>query len=752
MLPLLLAVQLFAAPPQQTSNTSPALRDLLERASERNRAAPADLDAYRAQVESEIAVLQRRANGQETAVSIEQAHNEVHWQRSGEFGQHVTGYRARMAGPSISALAVFNKAWTIPTLYGNRLALFFGQDSATGKLREYGDGAANPKSTLAVHPFSPMRDRVYDFSGGDTVAVIQTGERAVTVVRVLVEPKAEQAEWPVVVFRGEINLDAELGEIVRMRGQFVTLGHRGLQRQRALVLPVSVKAYVDLESVLVNGRYWLPRQQRIEQHIDVSVLAEGRSVFRIVSRFGDHRVLEGSSGDVSLFAEEGTEAVHTIVLAEPALPRLHRLTIASADSLGKPRTWLRPLGEATADLRGDDFADVGAAQTLGTGALPVAWRAQRLADIVHFNRVEGWTTGAALEADANRWVPRLRLRANAGWAWTGQTVRGRIEARRTSVDHDWTAGARVGRTLDITNDFTTPSDSGGSILEAMGGVDRYDYVDRRSATLWWNLHPAARAATLRLEAGVGSDRGARARLTRGLWEPDVPFAPNRGVDEGRYVRAAVQAEWNPAITANALVSGLGAQVGYEAAAGELDWQRATFRVIGRREFGPWSAAARIDGGALVSRNAPPQQLFEAGGEPSLPGFAYKEFAGDRAMATQWRVAYRLPVWRSPLRLVGCTCFTAPAPALAVTLHGARVSASRPSTMASIARLGSVGDEVGRSPATPGTAIPVSRPTGGWLGSTEIGLRLFGGAATLGAVRVNEPGAPWRARFTLGQSW
>ncbi|RPI48166.1 MAG: hypothetical protein EHM55_26020, partial [Acidobacteria bacterium] len=262
---MLLAVQLFAVPPQQPTYTTPALRDLVDRASERNRVAPADLDAYRAEVESEIAVLTRRANGDETAVSIEQAHNEVRWQRSGEFAQHVTAYRARLSGPSISALAVFNRAWAIPTLYGNRLSLFFGQDATTGKLRESGDPASSSKqATLAVHPFAALRDRVYDFRGGDTVAVIQTGERAVTVVRVLVEPKSEQPEWPVVVFRGEINLDAELGEIVRMRGQFVTLGHRGPQRQRALVLPVSVKAYVDLESVLVDGRYWLPRHQRIE--------------------------------------------------------------------------------------------------------------------------------------------------------------------------------------------------------------------------------------------------------------------------------------------------------------------------------------------------------------------------------------------------------------------------------------------------------------------------------------------------------
>jgi hypothetical protein len=113
--------------------------------------------------------------------------------------------------------------------------------------------------------------------------------------------------------------------------------------------------------------------------------------------------------------------------------------------------------------------------------------------------------------------------------------------------------------------------------------------------------------------------------------------------------------------------------------------------------------------------------------------------------------YRLPVFRSPLRLLGCTCLSAPAPALAITVHGARLSASSVETMQSIARLGSVGDAVGREPLAPGVGTPLSRPTDGWRTSLEVGLRLFGGAATVGAARVMEPGQPWRMTFALGQA-
>lgn len=755
MIHLLVAAQLLA-PSTQPAYPSPELHALVDRASDQNRVVPPSLLSYRASVESEISVLTRRADGEESAVSVEQAQNAVHWQRSGRFEQHVNGYRARLSGPSLSALAFLRNAWTIPVLYGNRLSLFFGDKAAAGKMWEDpGAGSASASTRggtpLAVHPFAVGRDRVYTFSGGDTIAVIRTSQRAIPIVRVQVEPRAEQPDWPVVVFRGEIDLDADRGEIVRMRGRFVTLGRSGPQKQRLLVVPVSVMAYVELESVEVDGRYWLPRYQRIETHVNIPGLAEGRSVFRIVSRFRDHDV-SGPHEETATAAESAADGDKASPTVEPAGSNLgHRLTLAGRDSLQQPRAWWQPLGEATAALRGDDFADVDDMPP-AAGAASLAWRARRLADLVHFNKVEGWTTGAAVEVVPGARWPGWTLRTNAGWAWTEQSLRGRLEVLRADARGSWTAGARLGRTLDVTNDFTMPHDSGGPLLSALAGVDDYDYVDRAAASLWIGVNLIPRLATLRLESGVARDFGTIARLTTGPLSGDTPFRPNRGVDRGLYARAGLVAEWNPRVNSNTLASGLGAHLRYEAAAGQLDWQRATLQVTARREVGDLALAMRVDGGTLVSRNAPPQQLFELGGGSGLPGFDYKAFAGDRAVVTHWRAAYRLPLLQSPIRLGGCTCLTAPAPAFAVTLHNARVSASSAATMASIARLGSVGDRIGYAPATPGDGIPVSSPTGGWRTSLEVGLRFFGGAATLGAARVAERGAPWRATFTLGQAW
>lgn len=738
MLRLLLIAQLLVpAVPQDPTYATPALRDLVARAAERNDQVPPSLAAYHAEAESEIAVLARHADGEESAVSIEQARNDVRWTRPGDYEQQVTGYRARQAGPSLSALAVLRTAWTIPLLYGNRLSLFFGADSSSGILRDdVGDGAPlAPGETRALHPFARGRARAYRFSGGDTIAVLRTGQRDIAIVRILVDPLP--ADSPVVVFRGEIDLDAGRAEIVRMRGQFLT----GAGDARRGLLSVRVMAYVDLESVEVDGRYWLPRSQRIEKHVDIGALAEGRTVFRIVTRFRNHVVTSTPASPMRVAPAADTPVLTT--------PQVHRLTVAAGADDGPAHAWWAPLGSSTAALRGDDFADLAR-----TGASRPTWalQAQRLADVVHFNRVEGWSTGAAVVIVPGARAPGVTVRANAGWSWTQETVRGRVEAVRAPAAANREAGARLARMLDVTNDFTAPRDSGGSVLAALVGRDDYDYVDRTSAMAWiaWDLVP--RRASLRVESGFAADRSALARLTRGVVRGDEPLGPNRGVDPGNYVGAAVSAEWEPAVNASPLATGVGARLRMELAAGQLAWQRSTLQLTARRETGPFAAAIRVDGGWLASRRPPPQQLFELGGGPVFPGFAYKEFAGDRALVTHARVNYRLPVLGAPLRIRHCTCLPAPAPALAVTLHAATLRASSPAALAAIARLGSGEDRVGYARVRVGAGTPLSRPTDGWQSSLEVGLTGFGGALTVGAARVLQPDRPWRLAVALGQPW
>jgi hypothetical protein len=720
-----------------------ALGELIARAAERNRRVPAPLRSYEARVESEIAVMMRRGDGVEQSLSLEQSQNIVRWQRDGEYRQHLTAYRGRNAGISLSALAVLTRAWTIPVLYGNRLSLLFGLDSSATAARDGGSPRAGEKGTFAVHPFADGRDSVYEFGGGDTVAIIRSGDRSIPIARVLVEPRRDQQQWPVIVFRGEIDLDASRGDIVRMRGSFLTLGRSGPRRDRLGLVPLDIVAFVELEFVEINGRWWLPKYQRIEAQVAVPALNRAGSAFRIVSRFRDHTVQESeyhaleAGGRVALEDDLAPErpAGDSIAL----LP--HRLSLASRDTLSRRVEWWLPLGAATAGLHADDFLDIAPAAWRSGGAPAISLRARRFSDYVRFNRIEGWSTGLAAELRLRDAAPGVAIRAQSGWAWGEQTWRGRVEAE--SRRESWTAMLGAARALEMTNDFGSPLDSGGTLLAAIATVDDYDYVDRYRATLSFTRRLAG-ALSIRAEAGMARDGAATTHLTRGILRGDSLFRPNRGITEGRYARSAAAVELNPDLSADVVRQGSGVRVTYERGDGSLRWQRAELRLTTRRAAGPFALALRFDAGMLWSAAPPPQQLFELGRGQGLAGYGYKEFAGDRAALLRGLGTYRLPLGGAPLRVFGCACLTAPAPALAIGLQTGVVTASSAAARQAIARLGSSGD---------GTSLamtPVARPSDGARSSVELGLRFFGGGVGVGFARPVSHAAPWRLLLTLAR--
>ena len=217
------------------------LAALLARASSTNRL-PATLAAYTAQVETEISIIARREEGTEAAAAIEQVASRVAWRRDGPFEQTVVGYRNRQVGANVSLLPLFETGWLNPLLYGNRLRLRASTGGRAGRSAGRGaegsaDRRSNPRNATnaparsrggrdegsdtlpAIHPLAPDRDRYYRFSGGDTVVTIRTGDRSIPIVYVRVAPRSEVAE-DVVLFDGEMALDASRGALVRLRGTF----------------------------------------------------------------------------------------------------------------------------------------------------------------------------------------------------------------------------------------------------------------------------------------------------------------------------------------------------------------------------------------------------------------------------------------------------------------------------------------------------------------------------------------------------
>ncbi len=736
---------------------TPMLRALAGRVAARNATVPPGLNSYRVTIESELSVLLRSPDGREGATQVEQVATVARWQRSGAFTQRVVGYRSRLAGFDISALSVLKQAWAVPVLYGNRLGLFLGGDTTRRARR----AAARDTLVRVVHPFGRDREQVYRYWGGDTAVTIRVNGQTIPVARIHIAPRTHLARR-VVVFEGDIDVDLRYAEIVRMRGAFEAVGGHAKLGARLEALAIQGVAFIDLTNREASGRYWLPSAQRIEVEVGSPVAGESRTLLRIVSHFGEYAVND-TSADTSVTAGgpalgAGAATPDTNFRDSiPAAGRMrmlpHTLTFAPADSVSGFTAWQAPLGAATTSVRADDFAAFMPDQWRTTGPPRADFGTRQVADFIHFDRVEGLFTGAGGTLRFRDAAPGLVLRANAGWAWTERTARAgtTLEWRQGP----WLLGAGASRTLDNTNDFRTVFTSG-PLLEALLVQDDYDYVDRRAATAYavhrWLGTGDGPGVVVRIEGGPGEDAGDRARITRGIFPPrvllaDSLFRPNRNVLPGRYLRGAFTIDIHPGVDAGFVQQGVGVRLHYEAAGGEIGWQRAEARVSGDRAFGPFTFLGRADGGIVAGSVIPPQQLFEIGITEGLLAYDYKQFGGDRAAVVQGEVLYALPFWNAPLRLGGVV-LPSPAPALAAGLQSGWADASTASARRALIALGSRVD-----PATnvvlrdsAGTPIPASSPTNGIRTSADLILRFFGGAAGAGIARSFDRGA--RVQFVV----
>jgi hypothetical protein len=715
MIALFFAAQLSAVVPLDTATySSRALRSVVASAAALNRRVPDRLGSYTAALESEIQFTYERGDRAEAVLSIEQVASSLAWNRSGETRQTVVGYRSQAIGPQMPTIGFLQNAWAVPSLYGNRLSLMFGQDTSTRRFGARRSGAV----LIAVHPLADDRERFYRFSGGDTIQTLRVGGREISIVRIQVTPRGSP-DGKSVLFTGELDLDASRSHVVRMRGHFDVVGDKPSIFARAVRATITGLIYVELENSERDGEFWLPSYQRFEAQVLVPAAGDGRTNFRILTRF------------------------HDLVLSPPALAAVagdsmkvmaHTLRIAPRDSLGMFRKWQRDIGELTADARASDFQDVAPEKLREAGAPFVALQAERVADLVHINRVEGLYTGGGVTAKLRDLAPGVTLRAIAGYAWSERTARGRVVAELHRPGTTW--AIRTGRSLDITNDFRSPFDSG-QTFAAVFGVDDYDYVDRRFA-LASVTHRLSTEHKLSFyaELGAAQDKYEPAVLEYFIYHGGNPFRQNRQVTRGDYAKSVIEFRQNSDLDAAMLRTGSSTVLRYERGDGQLNYQRVELRFMMRANRGAWTVAGRADAGALLGASPPPQQLFEIGQNEGLAAYDYKEFAGDHAAGVRGLVSYRLPLLRSPIHVFRQFWLPEPGPSVAIILQSGWTEASTPGARAAVAALGSLN----------GTAV--SRPTGDVRSSISAGLRFFGGSMGLMLTRPIDHNAQWRVKFDV----
>lgn len=717
---------------------TPALRSLVGAAAVQNARLPADLLGYQADLESEIALVLRSGPEKESALQIEQVESRLHWRRPDDVEQRIVGYRARSVALDVSALTYFKRPWIAPVLYGNRLRLLLSR------------GEDTPAPASAIHPFARDRDAYYQFRGGDTVEVLHSHGRDIPIVRIQVEPQGAPPQR-VLLFRGELDVDAQRFQVVRMRGEFVqSRPHRSI-RSRLSRLAMQVVAYAELENGEFLGAYWLPTYQRIEAQGRSPLAAELRPVFRVVTRFRRHVIDERAGSVIVSTAGADSAANGADTEASAATAASARLTTASRDSVTHFADWHREIGDETVTARASDFDDVAADAWRSRGAERLDWHADRMSDVVRFNRVEGLFTGASASLRFRDRAPGLSVVATGGVAWSEETWRGGVAARR--LRGPWAWDLRGERQLANTNDFRPTLDFESSLMAALVTADDYDYLDRRRAGVsitralgGWST------ASMRVESGFVQDRAVSPHVRFGLFHPDSGFRANRAIDPGSAWRNAFTLSVHPNVSGELLEPGIGASVSYERGDGSLRWQRVEARLIGRHTRGPVSYAARLDAAAAFGAPVPLQQLLEFGENEGLPGYRYKEFGGDRAALLRGNITYTLPFLQAPVRAWRGVVLPSLAPSIAVGVQSGWAAATN-STLQQLAMFGTRRDSLtGAILRDSRTGLPVlaTRPTDGVRSTVGITLRFFGGALGIGVARAFDRREPWRLTFGVGQ--
>ncbi|HZE08700.1 MAG TPA: hypothetical protein VE110_08080 [Gemmatimonadaceae bacterium] len=701
---------------------SAALAALLADAARVNSRIPQLLLAYRARIESEMSLVVLDSGGLERTVQLEQVASDVRWRAPDRYDQRVIGYREQSVGPMFSLMSFFG-GWTVPTLYGNHLQL--GVTSATDPNKS----ATIVGQSLAIHPLAPDRDTYYLYEGGDTAVTLVSNGREIPIVSVRVTPRAN-APGDAILFYGEMYLDADWKQIVRMRGRLVEV-HRGkVTIKSGSRLPgVSGASFVELVNSEVNGQYWLPAFQRTEIEARIGLFGDFRSILRIVSRFNDYRV-----NDSTWNGPEAPPGVR------------HNLTFASAASQGRFHDWENPIGAASSDVYYGQFNDLAPEEwrniRSGSG---LRFRPRSLAEVFRFNRIEGAFTGLPLERELGDSNASVVAHGSLGWAWAERTARGSLDIQRTRGQT--LSGVRVERSLANTNDFQLPFSWGSTLSALFGSRDDFDYLNRTSGTAYFSRALGAqRRSYARVEIGAARDDSVRANVSRGFFvAKGSGFRPNRGIVSGAYLRSALSLEINPDVSGLFVDRGVGLGIRYERADGALRSQRLELRTAARREVGSLQLFARVDAGTHFGPPLP-QTMFEIGSGEGLTAYGYKEFGGDRAALARAVVGYTLPVMRAPMHFPSHLIVPGIAPGFAAGIHTAWTEVSSAAAQRALEELGMTSN-----PGS-GVLVPVSKPTDGIRASAEFLFTLFNGALAAGVTRVIDTHGAWKFTARIGQGF
>ena len=704
---MILLAALLALSPPDTLCATQALCELVARAAQVNQL-PGNLASYTADVESEVAVITIRPDRIDSPDAVEEFRSQVTWHRDAPFERHTIGYRSRNAALPIAPVRYLLMGTIVPLTYGDRIAVLprnVGRDSV-------GAHALDLDLVYAVHPLARDRAEHYRYVRADTADARLHDGSTVRVVRLQVE-RREVPRDRRLLFTGVVQLTLDGLHLVSMRGRLDASGPTFTVDRAFRLVRKPRETFINLENAPDPSGVWLPRYQRFEYQGPRA--PGGRApALRSIAEFRNVRAVPMTAG-----VPDGFDPRAGFVL-----------TTAPGDSLRHFRGWALPLGAASNALDVSDFDDV--RNLLGPERTRVFVPAPRDSEsVVRYNRIEGIYLGVPVTVAPGGDLSGLYLHGNAGYAFWEDVVRWNAAV---GIDIG-AAGLEVygGRMLEVTNKFRNQFDA--TAVAAAFARDNWDYLDRLEAGAVGRIGIGKRNL-LAVSAGYASDRAVQRNMSR------APFVegylrPNRGIYEGDYLHTMLVVDINPDVSPVFVKDGIGGRLIYEGGIGDLNFQRFEGRFIVRRDMGEYSLTVRAHAGITLGDSIPPQQLYELGGAVQLPGFEYKQFAGDQAALLRLRVSKALKFLQTPVVIGNGVALPALTPSVSIGLQGAWTRISSANAQRAVDALGYAFDDRNDAPLIDpdtGQPLPASVATDGIQMSVDVRAGFFNDALALGVAQ------------------
>jgi hypothetical protein len=583
----------------------PRARALVERATARRAQQLADtgLKDYRAVAHGYVTFLAQVGEGlaePPKVVKADELVNEVYWRAPNLSKQRIVGRRDTLLLPTDIAY------------HRDHLGIVQNNFPAIIRLGE-GDEVRD-----VPHPLSPTGLADYDFAISDSLSFKLPG-RTITTYEVKVRPKNDRQ--PRII--GAMYIDREDAQVVRMAFNFT----------RSAFLDASLEdLFVIIENSLVNGRFWLPRQQEIEIRrggtwLDYPI----RGIIRGRWVIGDYAVNTGLSP--AMFG--GQE----IVLAPKSVQDTFHFGGRILDSLPPD---VRAVTNADVRRVQEEARALVRAQALQRPQL-VTLSALGASDFARFDRAEGFAVGAGFASRFGRGVG-LELRGRYGV----DDRQGKGSATLSWRSPRWGLRLFAQRDFRDAGDVRERSRLVSSIAAQEFGSDVTDPYGVQAAGVGFDALGLA-GFRLHLDASLERQRPLALRATpaSGRFAPILPATPLRAA------RVSLTGNRPTALA----VLGTELRLDGELRVSRLTTEDAAFPLpattVGRafaslsieRPFESGRLVLSTAGGAVGADGAiPAQEWLYFGGPVSAPGYTFHELAAVAGVTqrVEWRTDIPAP--------------------------------------------------------------------------------------------------------------